>query len=271
MLTALEKYGKHIDEFRLMDDDFMSVVFDNNIQATQLVLDIILSDKKFTVKSVTSQQEYKSIEGRTIKLDIYAEDENGVPFDIEIQRADKGAAPQRARFHSSMLDTKMLSKGDSFSELKDTYVIFITENDVLKKGLPIYRIERTVKETGELFGDGAHILYVNGKYDGNDSIGKLMHDFRQKNASDMNFEPLAEKVRYFKENEGGRGSMCKIVEDLREEARVEGREEGREEAYNALAIKLLKSGKHSVSEIAELTSLSVEEVENLKKNLGSDK
>ena len=31
MLTALEKYGKHIDEFRLMDDDFMSVVFDNNI------------------------------------------------------------------------------------------------------------------------------------------------------------------------------------------------------------------------------------------------
>ena len=61
--------------------------------------------------------------------------------------------------------------------------------------------------------------------------------------------------------------MCKIVEDLREEARVEGREE----AYNALAIKLLKSGKHSVPEIAELTSLTVEEVENLKKNLDSDK
>ncbi len=89
MLTALEKYGKHIDEFRLMDDDFMSVVFDNNIEATQLVLDIILSDKKFTVKKVTSQQEYKSVEGRTIKLDIYAEDENGIPFDIEIQAAIK--------------------------------------------------------------------------------------------------------------------------------------------------------------------------------------
>ena len=270
-MTALEKYGKHIDEFRLMDDDFMSVVFDNNIEATQLVLDIILSDKKFTVKRVTSQQEYKSVEGRTIKLDIYAEDENGIPFDIEIQRADKGAVPKRARFHSSMLDTRLLAKGDDFSELKDTYVIFITENDVLKKGLPIYRIERTVKETGELFGDGAHILYVDGKYDGNDSIGKLMHDFRQKNASDMNYEPLAEKVRYFKEDEGGRGSMCKIVEDLRKEAREEAIAETQIEERNDFAIKLLKTNKHSVSEIAELTSLSVEEVENLKKNLDSDK
>ena len=270
-MTALEKYGKHIDKFRLMDDDFMSVVFDNNIEATQLVLDIILSDKKFTVKSVTSQQEYKSIEGRTIKLDIYAEDENGIPFDVEIQRADKGAVPKRARFHSSMLDTRLLAKGDDFSELKDTYVIFITENDVLKKGLPIYRIERTVKETGELFGDGAHIMYVNGKYDGTDDIGKLMHDFRQKNASDMNFEPLAEKVRYFKENEGGRGSMCKIVEDLRKEAREEARAETQIEERNDFAIKLLKTNKHSVSEIAELTNLTVEEVENLKKNLDSDK
>lgn len=90
-----------------------------------------------------------------------------------------------------------------------------------------------------------------------------MHDFRQKNVADMNFEPLAEKVRYFKENEGGRGSMCKIVEDLRKEARDEER--------NDFAIKLLKTNKHSVSEIAELTSLPIEEVEKLKKNLGSDK
>lgn len=260
-MNAFEKYKKQIYELRLMDDDFMSQVFDNNIEATQLVLNIILGDKKFKVKSVTSQKEYKNVEGRTIKLDIYAEDENGIPFDIEIQRADRGAVPQRARFHSSMLDTKSLDKGDSFSALKETYVIFITENDVLKCGLPIYEIDRTVKQTGELFGDGSHILYVNGKYSGNDDIGKLMHDFRCKNASDMNFKQLAEKVKYFKEDEGGRGSMCKIMEDLQKAAQIEER--------NDIAVNLLKIGKLSVSEIAESTGLTVEEVENIKKNLDS--
>ncbi|MFR8247953.1 MAG: hypothetical protein ACLVAT_01220 [Lachnospiraceae bacterium] len=29
-------------------------------------------------------------------------------------------------------------------------------------GLPIYTIERTVQETGKLFDDKAHIVYVNG-------------------------------------------------------------------------------------------------------------
>jgi len=42
-----------------------------------------------------------------------------------------------------------------------SFVIFITENDVLKAGLPIYHVERTVQETGTVFNDQAHIVYVN--------------------------------------------------------------------------------------------------------------
>ena len=58
-----------------------------------------------------------------------------------------------------------------------TDFIFITSNDVLKGGLPIYTKERTIQETGALFKDKAHIVYVNGSYRGNDDIGWLMHDF----------------------------------------------------------------------------------------------
>lgn len=42
-------------------------------------------------------------------------------------------------------------------------MIFITENDVMKGGLPIYPVERIVTNTGELFNDGEHIIYVNGE------------------------------------------------------------------------------------------------------------
>ena len=39
-------------------------------------------------------------------------------------------------------------------------MIFITENDVLKAGLPIYHVDRIIQETGEPFGDEAHIILI---------------------------------------------------------------------------------------------------------------
>lgn len=81
---------------------------------------------------------------------------------MEIQRADRGAGSQRARFHSSMIDSKMLKEKQNFKDIHDSYVIFITENDVIGAGLSLYHIDRVIKETGADFGDGAHIIYVNG-------------------------------------------------------------------------------------------------------------
>ena len=139
------------------------------------------------------RREYKSpiTDGRSIELDIYAEDKEGKIYDIEVQRADSGADVHRARFHSSMLDTKMLKAKQKFKEIHDSYVIFITENDYMKKGLPLYHVERVVQETQKLFGDGSHIIYVNGSYKNDDDpIGKLMHDFRCTRSVDMFYNEL---------------------------------------------------------------------------------
>ena len=64
----------------------------------------------------------------------------------------------------------MLTASQKPKELKDSYVIFITENDYFDKSEPIYRINRTL-ESGEMFNDGSHIIYVNGDYQGDDDIG----------------------------------------------------------------------------------------------------
>ena len=98
------------------------------------------------------------------------------------------------------------SMGEKLENLVETYVIFITEHDVLGKGKPIYHIDRVIKETGENFGDEAHILYVNGEYRDKSPIGILMHDFSCTEAKDMKYRALAERVRYFKEDE--KGEMC---------------------------------------------------------------
>lgn len=86
-------------------------------------------------------------------------------MDIEVQRDNDGADVRRARYNSGMLDTRLLEKGRPYSDLVDSYVIFITEHDVLKRDLPIYHITRKIDETVESFGDGTHIIYVNGEHD----------------------------------------------------------------------------------------------------------
>ena len=180
-LKYKEEELKLLAGFTLLDDDFMTIVFDRNIGATEFVLNIILGRNDLKVIEVVAQREYKNPipGGRSIRLDIYAKDSDGKVYDIEVQNENAGADVHRARFHSSMLDTKMLKEKQKFKVIHDSYVIFITKNDYMRMGLPMYHVERTVRETGALFGDGSHIIYMNGSYkDDSDPVGKLMHDFR---------------------------------------------------------------------------------------------
>ncbi len=137
--------------------------------------------------------------------------------DLEIQKADAGANPHRARYHSSVMDVENLHSGQEFQELPDTYTIFITEKDFFGRSRPVYPIERINLAAGNFFEDGEHILYINGAYQGDSELGRLMHDFNCTKADDMNFEPMAERTRYLKENPEGVRQMCKVMEDMRNE------------------------------------------------------
>ena len=156
-------------------------------------------------------------------------DQAGRTYNVEIQRRDEGADAHRARYNSSLLDANLTNPGDRYDALSETYVIFITERDVLKEGQPIYHIDRYVRETGKPFEDGSHILYVNAQCRSDTPLGKLMHDFHCTDARDMNYPVLAERVHYFKDNVKGATNMCRAVETLVKENRMEAHEEGRKE------------------------------------------
>ena len=155
-----------------------------------------------------------------------------------------------------MIDTKMLKARQEFKEIHDSYVIFITASDVMGAGCPLYHVKRMIEETGTYFGDGSHIIYVNGSYkDDNDPVGKLMHDFRCLSSADMFYPILAKQVKYFKETEGGREIMCQAFEDLAEKRVTEEKK--------AFARRLIARGKQTLEEIAEDTDLPIEEVREL--------
>ena len=209
---------QRLRELRPIDDNFMRCLFKDNVPLAQLALRIITGKKDLVITSCVTQKDMKRLAGaRSICLDAYGIDSNDKKYDLEIQREDKGADPHRARYHSSVLDIENLDAGQEFKELPDTYTIFITEKDFYGMGEPLYVIERMNLTTGKGFDDGEHILYVNGEYRRESDLGRLMHDFRCMDADDMNFDLMAERTRYLKENPKGVQEMCKSMEDMRNE------------------------------------------------------
>lgn len=209
-----------VDDMNLFDDDLMSMVFDGNNEATELLLKIILKRDDIEIISVVGQREFQSpiVGGRNIRLDILAKDHTGKHYNIEVQKKPEGAHIRRAGFNSSMMDSRMLKEGQEFSELQDAYMVFITQTDIFDYGLPIYTINRHFEEIDDKFDDGSHIVYVNGSYKGDDAVGRLMHDFGCKKSKDIYYSELAKGVKHFKEEEEeeGRKVMCEAVEKYAE-------------------------------------------------------
>jgi hypothetical protein len=260
-----------IDDMNLFDDDLMSVVFDGNIEATELLLKIILKRDDIAVISVVGQREFQSpvVGGRNIRLDIWAKDGIGKNYNVEVQKKTEGAHIRRARFNSSMMDSRMLKAGQEFSELQDSYMVFITQTDIFGHGLPIYTINRRFEEIDDLFDDGSHIVYVNGSYKGDDAIGKLMHDFGCKESKDICYPELAKGVKHFKE-EGGRKIMCEAVEKYAESYAEKYAEKY---AKNAVADdrsetvkRMLAKGKSS-EEIADLCGFDLKFVQQVEESM----
>lgn len=212
--------------FRLLDDDFMTKVFED-ISCAELLLRIILNDEGIRVLEAHSQRGIKNLQGRSVKLDILAVDSHNRVFNVEVQRSDRGAGAKRARYNSALIDANVTEPVDQYEDLNETFVIFITENDVMKAGLPIYHIDWVVRETGKLFEDEEHIIYVNSQIKDETKLGRLMHDFSCTDAKDMYNKVLADRVRYFKEDERGVEIMCHEMEIMRNQAHEEGIEKGR--------------------------------------------
>ncbi len=242
--------------FRLLDDDFLTKCFEGDTASIELVLQIVLEKPDLKVLDVRTQVFVENLLNRSVRLDILATDSTGAKLNVEVQRSDKGAGRKRARYNSSMMDANLLKKGEDFDKLPETWVIFITENDVMGKGLPLYPIERCFLGTGERFEDGSHILYVNGTYRGDTPIGKLMHDFSCTDAADMYYGILADRVRFFKESKEGIEIMCRAMEDMRNQTLKEGMKE--------VALRMLAAGKYALEEIVNISGLSLEEVKQLK-------
>ena len=255
-----------LQSFTLMDDTFMTSVFDNDTEVTAYLINTILGRNDIHVISVVAQDSINNLYGRGVRLDITAVDSNGKIYNIEVQNNDSGAVPERARFNSALLDTHLTESGQKYDEIPETYVIFMTKNDVLKGGLAKYTIERMILELNKPFDDRAHIIYVNCSYNNTDTLGNLIHDFKCKDYRDMYNSTLASRVKYYKEVPKGVAKMCDKMEAVFDEIRAETNEKWEAIVDGKMAstvLRLWENGIHDISLIAKSVDLPESTVEDI--------
>ena len=188
----LNKIDERVKRLRFLDDRFMKICFKDHPELVEKVLQIIFDTKDIKVKETFSQDYIANINGKSVVLDIIAESTDDILYDLEVQRSDEGADIKRIRYISAMLDTRSLEMKRKYSELGETYIIFITENDYFKKGKQVYHINKVIDETQEKVNDGLHIMYINTSYISENELGKLCHDFRCDNPKEMKIKELKE-------------------------------------------------------------------------------
>ena len=100
--------GKHITykEMVMTNDDYPS-----NMSKHCLLYTSILKRNDLSVTKSLTQLTIGNLFGRSVRLDIYANDATGKQHDIEVQQDDSGTVPERARLNSALFDSRLTTSG----------------------------------------------------------------------------------------------------------------------------------------------------------------
>lgn len=262
---SYEEKRSRVENFRVIDDVFFECLA-QDIEVDTEILRTLLEDPKLEVIDVVVQSDQRNLYGRSVRLDALCTLGDGTLCNIEVQRSDKDDHMRRARFNASSITVKESEPGDLFKDVKEVYVVYISEFDFIKGGKTIYHIDKVIRETGEKIDDGLHEIFVNTAINDESDISDLMSCFTKKYVEDPKFPKLSARVSELKTTEGGLATMCTIMEGYMEKSRAEGRTEGRAEERIENIAKLLSRG--GTEDQAKLfLDATDEEIELARKNM----
>ena len=155
---------KPIEELTITDDFmFGAVMRDPKLckPLLEMILGVRIRRIEYPELQKTLNERYAS---KSIRLDVYVEDEAGTVYDVEIQTTEKKHLPKRTRYYQGVMDLHILEKGEDYTKLRRSYVIFICTYDPFHKGRWVYTFENLCREAPDIsLGDGASKIILNTK------------------------------------------------------------------------------------------------------------
>jgi len=195
---------KSVEELTFTDD-FMFGTIMKNKSICKGILERLLHIKVGKIEYPSLQKTIAPFyESKGIRLDVYVAETSRV-FDIEIQTSIPPDLPKRTRYYQSLMDVDNLLRGQSYTELKDSYVIFICTQDPFDKGLPVYTFENTCREDNTLFltDKTAKVFYNVSAYgkEKDDELHALLRYLWKKQATSLFTQNIDALVESTKNNE----------------------------------------------------------------------
>ena len=209
----IPNFREAIRDLTLMDDVFMRTVMKDR-RCAEYVLHIILEKSDLVLDGGYPEADMKNLWGRSLIMDFTGWDNDNTNYNIEVQKRPERASPDFTLYCYSMLASHTMKEGEKFESVKRKHVIvMIVDGDPLKLDLPVSHNSLHNDETGVKIDAGLAIIYVDAtRYDEDTEVGRLMKDFHQKNAADMEKSPLQEAVHHYKETEKGINEMTETLE-----------------------------------------------------------
>ena len=273
-------YIKSFDELTFQDNFiFQKVMLKKHI--CKAVLERLLD---ISIKDIVYIHEEKNLDVRwdtkSVRLDVFVNDDKGTVFNIEMQTSkDMEELVKRTRFYQSILDMYHIQKGQKYTTLNDSYVIFICTFPVFTGNRHKYTFKNVCIEDYDIdLNDGATKLFLSTKgtqhdvskplqafldyIDGQEATDELLrdiddavHEVKHCEAWKEEYSMLSmDHYKYWKE-----GMAEGIAEGL-----AQGEAKGKAEGKAEVVIQMLRK-QLSLEMIAEVTNFTVEGVMSIAK------
>ena len=279
---------KSFDELTIQDNFiFQKVMLKKHI--CKAVLERLLD---ISIKDIVYIQEEKtldvSLETKSVRLDVYVNDDKGTVFNIEMQTSkDMEELVKRTRFYQSILDMYHLQKGQKYVTLNDSYIIFICTFPVFTGHRHKYTFKNIcIEEHHILLNDGATKLFLSTKgkmddiskplqrfleyVDGHAATDDLLRDIESAVNEAKHCEAWREEYsmlsmdHYTYWKEGIAEGRAEGLAEGKAAGLAEGEARGKAAAKAEVILQMLRENV-SLEMIAKFTNLTVEEINEIGK------
>lgn len=274
---------KTYEELQFSDDFMFCNVLVENLDLCKELLELILSIKIEGIELAETQKTIRvSYDSKGVRFDVYTVDDANTVYDIEMQSVIAKDLPKRTRYYQGAIDSKLINRGEEYTKLKKSYIIFICKEVQFEGNYPIYTFENMCLEDPSIrLNDEATkvIINANGKRDHLSENLKAFLDYIRDNVTNSDFtRKLQSVVDASKRKEKWRDAYMTLEMKIKEEraeaheegkieGKIEGRIEGRRDSIKVT--KLFFQGK-TMEEIVALTEISRDEVEQIIEELKKD-
>ena len=252
-------------------DAFLFAAVMSDPESCKGVLERILG---MPIKKVTVHAEhvlFVHADKRGVRLDVYADDEHGTVYNVEMQTTDNKNLPKRSRYYQGQMDAAFLKRGQDFLKLPQSIIIFICTFDPFGRERYRYTFMETCREDGELLQDGTCKIFLNTKGKNEAGVPKELIHFlnwidepygvTERERSDVLITKLQTQIANLKQNQGMEEKYMLFGEMLDEERR-QGQEQGKVDVL----LKLLQEHKIDVKTAASMMGMNEAEFVKAIKN-----